>query len=281
MLLITGATGNVGRPLVSELAAAGASVRALTRHPETADLPEGVDVVAGDLAHPDSVSDALDGVTAIFLNPAAVGHSLPRLLELAAERGVRRVVLLSSDAIGDGENHDDPLAAWHLGLERAVEASGLAWTILRCEEFAVNVIQQWAGQIRYAGAVHEAYADAANAVIDERDVAAVAAQALLHDGHAGRRYSLTGPQSISRTGMVSVISTVLGRRVRFQPVPREAALQAMVGNGLPQPIAESVLTIRERSVDGQAHISTAVAELTGKPARSFEQWVADHAEAFN
>jgi uncharacterized protein YbjT (DUF2867 family) len=281
VLLITGATGNVGRPLVSELLAAGASVRAITRDPEAANLPDGVEVVAGDLTDPDSVTDALNGVSAMFVNPAAVGHSAARLLELAAQRGVGRVVLLSSSAIRDGDNHDDPLAAWHKGIEAAVQASGLAWTILRCEEFAVNVIRQWAPQIRYAGAVREAYGAATNAVVDERDVAAVAAKTLLQADHAGRVYQLTGPQSMSRTGMVAVIAAALGRDVRFEQVPPQAALEAMVSNGLPQPIAEGVLNVRARTVGHEAFVSSAVDELTERPARSFAQWAADHAEAFS
>jgi uncharacterized protein YbjT (DUF2867 family) len=285
VLLITGATGNVGRPLVSELLAAGASVRALTRNPEAVNLPDGVDVVAGDLADPDCVSDALNGVTAMFVNPAAVGRSAARLLELADQRGVGRLVLLSSGAIRDGDdqdgNHSDPLAAWHKGIEAAVTASGLEWTVLRSEEFAVNVIQQWAAQVRYSGAVREAYGGATNAVIDERDVAAVAAKTLLRDDDVGRIYRLTGPQSMSRTGMVAVIAAVLGRDVRFEEVPPEAALEAMVSNGLAQPIAESVLKMRAGMVGHEAFVSSAVDELTGKPARSFDKWVSDHAEAFS
>jgi uncharacterized protein YbjT (DUF2867 family) len=256
-------------------------VRAITRKPEAANLPDGVDVVAGDLADPDCVSDALNGVTAMFVNPAAVGRSTARLLELADQRRVGRVVVLSSGAIRDGDDQDDPLAAWHKGIEAAVHASGLAWTFLRSEEFAVNVIQQWAAQIRYSGAVREAYGEATNAVIDERDVAAVAAKTLLRDDDVGRIYQLTGPQSMSRTDMVAVIATVLGRDVRFEQVPPEAALEAMVSNGMPQPIAESVLRMRARLVGHEAFVSSTVDELTGKPARSFAQWVSDHAEAFS
>ncbi len=281
MLLITGATGNVGRPLVAGLVTAGAKVRALTRNPVTADLPEGVDVFGGDLADPESVAEAFDGVTGLFLNPAAVGRAVPSLLALAAKADVKRITVLSSAAIRDGEaQQTDPLAYWHKQIEDGVSDSGLGWTFLRPDEFAVNTLQQWAPQIRFTGTVREAYGAATTAVIDERDVAAVAATVMLDDSSTGQCHYLTGPRSLTRRAMVSIVADKIGLPVAFEEVPPEAALEAMVGFGLDRPIAESVLALRQQSVGRDAVVSPGVGELTGRPATPFEDWTADHSAAF-
>jgi uncharacterized protein YbjT (DUF2867 family) len=281
VLLITGATGNVGRPLVAKLVESGAKVRAITRNPAGADLPAEVEVIATDLSSTADFGDIFAGVTAVFLNPAAVGESVGQFLAAARDNGVRRIVALSSGAIRDDvDQQDDPLASWHRGIEQAVTHSGMDWTFLRPFEFAMNVVQQWAQQIRYTGAVHEAYGQANSAVIHERDIADVAAEALLSEEHLGRTHVLTGPQSLTREQMVAVVAEAIGRPVQFEQIPREAALQAMTQNGLPESIAQSVLNLQERSVGHPALVSPAVEEVTGHPARSFAEWAADHAQAF-
>jgi uncharacterized protein YbjT (DUF2867 family) len=284
VLLITGATGNVGRPLIAKLVESGAKVRAISRNPAGAELPADVEVIAADLASAsaEDLRDAFAGVTAVFLNPSAVRESLGEFLAAARDSGVRRVVALSSGAIRDDvDQQDDPLASWHRGIEQAVTHSGMEWTFLRPFEFAVNVIQQWSQQIRYTGMVREAYGQATSSVIHERDVADVAAAALLSEEHVGRTYVLTGPQSLTREQMVAAVAEAIGRPVQFQQIPREAALQAMTQNGLPEPIAESVLTLQEHSVGRAAAVSPAVEEITGHPARSFAEWASDHAEALS
>jgi uncharacterized protein YbjT (DUF2867 family) len=281
VLLITGATGNVGRPLVAKLVESGAKVRAISRNPAEADLPADVEVIAVDLASDADLRDAFAGVTAVFLNPSAVRESLGQFLAAARDSGVRRVVALSSGAIRDDvDQQDDPLASWHRGIEQAVIHSGMEFTFLRPFEFAMNVVQQWSQQIRYTGMVREAYGEATSSVIHEGDIADVAAAALLSDEHVGRTYPLTGPQSQTREEMVAVLAEAIGRPVLFQQIPREAALQAMTQNGLPEPIAESVLNLREGSVGHPAPVTPTVEEITGHPARSFAEWASDHAQAF-
>jgi uncharacterized protein YbjT (DUF2867 family) len=282
VLLITGATGNVGRPLVAKLVESGAKVRAITRNPAGADLPAEVEVVAADLSSATDLGDIFAGVTAVFLNPSAIGESVGQFLAAARDNGVRRIVALSSAAIRDDvDQQDDPLASWHRGIEQAVTHSGMEWTFLRPFEFAMNVVQQWAPQIRYTGAVREAYGQASSAAIHESDIADVAAEALQSEEHVGRTYVLTGPQSLTREQMVAAVAEAIGRPVRFEQIPREAALQAMTQNGLPEPIAQSVLTLQERSVGHPAPVTPAVEEVTGHPARSFAEWAADHAQAFS
>jgi uncharacterized protein YbjT (DUF2867 family) len=276
VLLITGATGNVGRPLIAKLVESGAKVRAISRNPAGAELPADVEVIAADA----DLRDAFAGVTAVFLNPSAVRESLGQFLAAARDHGVRRVVALSSGAIRDDvDQQDDPLASWHRGIEQAVTHSGMEWTFLRPFEFAMNVIQQWSQQIRYTGMVREAYGQATSSVIHERDIADVAAAALLSEEHVGRTYVLTGPESLTREQMVAAVAEAIGRPVQFQQIPREAALQAMTQNGLPEPIAESVLNLQEHSVGHAAPVSPAVEEISGHPARNFAEWARDHAEA--
>jgi uncharacterized protein YbjT (DUF2867 family) len=278
VLLITGATGNVGRPLVAKLVESGAKVRAISRNPAEAGLPADVEVIGADLTPDADLSNVFAGVTAVFLNPSAVRDSLEQFLAAARDSGVRRVVALSSGSVNDdADQQDDPLAAWHRGIEQAVQHSGMEWTFLRPVEFATNMIQQWSPQIRYTGMVREAYGQATTSVIHERDIADVAAAALLSEEHVGRTYLLTGPESLTREQMVAAVAEAIGRPIPFQEIPRDAALQAMTQNGLAEPIAESVLKLQEHSVGQVAPVSPAVEEITGHPARSFAEWARDHA----
>ncbi len=281
MLLITGATGNVGRALVEELIGRDTKVRAVTRNPNKANLPEDAEVVAGDVTSPQTLADALTGVTTVFLNPATVGDSAAAFLAFAREHGVTRVVMLSSAAVRDElPQQTDPLAAWHKRIEDEVTSSGLDWTILRSFEFATNVVQQWADQIRYTGGVSEAYGKATTAPIHERDIAAVAAEVLISVEHVGHIYSLSGPESLTRIQMVKILADTIGRPIRFEEVSKEQALQDMTTHGLPSFIAESVLAMRAASVGHDAIVTPAVQELTGHPARTFGSWAADHATDF-
>ena len=281
MLLITGATGTIGRALVAEMASRDVKVRALTRNPGMVTMPVCVEVAAGDFTDIRTLADALTGVTSVFLNPAAVGEAAPEFLALARQHGVAKVVMLSSAAVRDDlPEQVDPLAGWHKRIEDAVTSSGAAWTILRCFEFASNVIQQWSGQIRYAGVVREPYGLATSSPIHERDVAAVAAEILLSDDHRGRTYPLTGPQSLTRLRMVEDIAQAIGRSVAFEEISPEQALRAMTENGLPFSIAESVLAMRAASVGHDAPVTPDAARLARRPMSTFAQWAIDHVRDF-
>lgn len=283
MILVTGATGNVGRPLVDALLAAGQAVRAVTRDPAKAALPAGAEVVQADPSDPDTLAAALSGVTAVFLNPIALGEGTHRLLELAREAGVTRVVLLSSGAVQDEvSDHHNALADWHKAIEDAVTASGLSWTIVRPFEFAANCVGAWAQQIKYTGVVRGAYAKSTTSVIHERDVAEVAAKALTSGEHAGAVYLLTGPQSLTRAEMVTAIGQALGRDLPFEEIPREAAKQFILeGTGFPEDVVDTMLTLQEHSVGHDAFLSPQVEEILGRPALPFAQWAADHVADFS
>jgi uncharacterized protein YbjT (DUF2867 family) len=278
MILVTGATGTVGRPLVELLVSEGVAVRAITRDPRAADLPDGVDVVEGDPSRPDTVAASLAGVTALLLNPAAVGDAAGELLALAAEQGVRRAVLLSALVVEFDSGN--AISAHHKELEDTLTGSGLDWVILRPGMFAANALSHWASQIHHGDTVHGPYARSTDAPIHELDLAEVAARALLTDELVGQRLPLTGPQSFTRAEMVTIIGDVLGRPLRYQEIPPETARQAMVAHGVPEPLADAVLSMQKNSVGQPAVTTGEVEKILGHPARTFAQWAAAHAAAF-
>ncbi|WFB07812.1 NAD(P)H-binding protein [Streptomyces sp. LX-29] len=273
MIVVTGATGNVGRYVVDELVEAGAKVCALTRDPEAARMPAGVRVARlGDLP--------LDGVTAVFLNPAVLWGSGPEeFLRQAAWHGVRRIVTLSSAAVAEAGS-GNPIGDHHRALEVAIEATGVEWTHLRPGAFASNA-GQWAGQIRAGDVVRGPYAEAQLAPIHEADIAAVAARALLTDDLVGRAPVLSGPQSITQAEQVRIIGEAIGRPLRYEELSREAAREAMTGGHVSAEIADSLLTMFAASVGRPAEISPETERITGRPGRTFAQWAADHAADFS
>ncbi|MEV6907239.1 NAD(P)H-binding protein [Amycolatopsis sp. NPDC051071] len=166
MIMLTGATGTVGRTAADLPREVGEEVVAITRDPERAGLPPGVQVVKGDPSHPATPKEAMSEVKGILLSPRATGRGIPKLLSLAAEHGVERVVLLSAATVAQPAGNPK-FAAECKAAEEAVAASGLQWTVLRCADFNANSLA-WAPQIRSTGVVRGAYADAATSPIHER-----------------------------------------------------------------------------------------------------------------
>jgi uncharacterized protein YbjT (DUF2867 family) len=285
MLLVTGATGTIGRPLIDALVNDGVKVRAVTRDPQATDLSADVEVVEGDPARPDTIAPYLDGVTAVFLHPRAAGDAAGELLALARERGVKRVVALSATNVDD--NLDEQPSRYrgdrNKEAEDAAAASGLAWVSLRASFFARNTLDAWGAQIRAGDVVRGPYVSFAEAPIHERDLAAVAARALRTDAlvaRRGRRLELTGPQSLTHAEMVATIGDVIGRRLRYQETPPEVAKQGMVAHGFPEPFVQALLARYANEVGRPAPVSGEVEKALGRPACTYAQWVADHAAAF-
>jgi uncharacterized protein YbjT (DUF2867 family) len=241
--------------------------------------------VEGDLSRPDTIAPFLEGVTALFLHPRAVGLAAGELLTLARQQGVQRVVALSAT------NVDDPLDQQpsryngdrNKEVEDAAVASGLEWVSLRASSFAMNTLQAWGAQIRAGDVVRYPYASFAEALIHERDLAEVIAHALHSDALAarrGRRRELSGPQSLSHEQMVAIIGEVLGRPLRYQELPPEAAKQGMIAQGLPGPFVQALMARYAREVGQVAPVTGEVERILGRPARTYAEWVADHADAF-
>jgi uncharacterized protein YbjT (DUF2867 family) len=279
-ILVTGATGRVGRLVVDELLHAGVPVRALTRRPSAAALPPAVEVVAGDLTAPESLDAALHGVGAAFLVWTAPPTTTAAVVERLAAH-TRRVVFLSSPHQTPHPffQQPNPMAVLHAEIERRLAAAGLAATMIRPGMFASNVKPWWADSIRTRRAVRWPYAAAETAPIDERDIAAVAARALYADGHAGKDYVLTGPASLSHAEQVSIISAAIGHEIAFEELSPEEFRRETEGLWPPS-VVNMLLTAWAATIGRPAFVTSTVADVLGTPARSFRQWVADHAEIF-
>ncbi|GAB3402042.1 Rossmann-fold NAD(P)-binding domain-containing protein [Flindersiella endophytica] len=269
-ILVTGATGNVGRHLVALLADEGADVRAVSRNPSTAKLPSGVEVVAGDTLDPKSLEPALatDVDTVFLLWPAMTGDGVEPVVDAIA-RHAKRVVYLS--ALG--------ASGFYAGIERLLEQTGLDYTFLRAGGFATNTLG-WAAAIRANEVVRLPYAQAARSLVHEYDLAAVAARTLTEGGHSGAAYDLTGPEVLTQADQLRVIGEVTGKRVLWQEIPRDVARREMIEEGWPEAFADSGLDHWKHIVAHPEPVTTDVEQVTGVPARTFRQWVEDHADAF-
>jgi uncharacterized protein YbjT (DUF2867 family) len=274
-IVVTGATGNVGRPLVSLLADAGARVQAVTRAPETADFPTGVQAVS-------SALDALPGAAAVFLNSRALGDDLADVVAAARHSGVAKLVALS--AINADDDFSRQPSRVRGDRNREVEHlcidSGLAWVSLRPAVFATNFAGMWSAQIQAGDIVGGPYADASSAPIVEADIAEVAARALLTDEFVGQRIPLTGPQALTNAELLGVIGTVLGRPLRYVEAPPELVRQRFIGIGLGAEFADAYMSMLAASVGNPALVTHDVEKITGHPATSFAQWVSGHRQLF-
>jgi uncharacterized protein YbjT (DUF2867 family) len=274
-ILVTGATGNVGRPLVTQLVDAGVEVRAVTRHPESAGLPAGVEVLA-------SAREALAGASAAFLNSRALGTDLAMVVDLARRVGVQRLVALS--AINADDDFGRQPSRFRGDRNREVEQlavdSGLEWVSLRPTVFASNFVGMWAPQIRTGDVVSGPFATASIAPIAESDIAAVAAHALLTDELAGQKIPLTGPQALTNAELVEVIGAALGRRLCYHEVPPAAVRERFIGLGFAAEFADAYLAFLSATVGKPALVTHEVEKILGRPAETFAHWVAGHRTLF-
>jgi uncharacterized protein YbjT (DUF2867 family) len=279
-VLVIGASGRVGRAVIAELRRLGRPVRALVRRPPPTAFAAGVEVVVGDLTEPDSLTPALVGIEAVFLvwatGPATVSAVVERLA-----RSAQRVVFLSSPHQTPHPffRQPNPLAALHASIERELAESGLPSVILRPGMFAANTVAWWGPQIRAGDLVRWPYGAVETAPIDERDIAAVAARALSEASPAGGDYVLTGPAALSHARQVDLIGEVLGRRLAFHELSPDEFRRETAASWPPS-VVEMLLAAWGAAVGHPAYVTTAVADLTGAPARSFRDWVAAHADSF-
>lgn len=268
-ILVTGATGTVGRQIVAQLVERGAPVRALTRNPAAARFPASVEVACGDLAAPQTLAPALEGVTALHLitfggddyAPLPTG---PDIVALAAKAGVRRVSVLSS---------------WdETSVEEALRAGDLGWTQLLCVEFMANAYD-WAASIREEGVVR-VFGNHPGAVVHEADIAAVAVAALVDDGHAGQAYMLTGPEALTPAERVRLLGDAVGSEIRFEELSEEEYRASMRAAGEGDDMIEFAVQLGANPPGASSVVLPTVEQVTGRPGRTFAQWAAENAAAF-
>lgn len=278
MIVVTGATGNVGRPLTQALAEAGEQVTAVSRH--AAAVPDGVRHVAADLADLTSLTPVLDGAKALFLllsgDLHAPGARPTDIIDLAAASGVRRIVLLSSQGVATR-----PLGPTRIAMravEDALRESGPDWAVLRPGGFASNALA-WAESIRTQGTVAAPFGDVGVPVVDPVDIAEVAAACLLDERHTGGVFELTGPEVITPRQQAEAIAAALGSPVRFHELTREEARAAMT-QVVPPELADDTLDIIAAPNPAELGISPDVERVLGRAPSPFSDWVTRSMAAF-
>lgn len=267
-ILVTGATGTVGRQVVEELLRMGRRVRALTRDPAKAALPAEVEVVAGDLGRPDSLAVALDGAEALHLINADGAGPLPaagEILARARAAGVRRLTTFRGLDRG--------------ALEQAAAESGLGWTDLFVPvEFMANALH-WAGSIRADGVVRS-FGPTVCAMVHEADLGAVAARALTGDGPAGRTLVLTGPEALTPAEKVRILAEATGLSIRYEPMSEAEARENWVALGYPPAAVDAIAGWYRDTPESARLVRPTIREVTGRPPRRFADWAAENRQAF-
>ncbi|WP_328653554.1 NAD(P)H-binding protein [Micromonospora sp. NBC_00330] len=289
-ILVTGATGNVGRQVVTQLVRAGQPVRAMTRRPQTSRLPDEAEVVQGDFERPETWRAALDGVQSVYLFPFVYAATDHGFVDEAVKAGVTRFVVHSAAAAGfaPGTGGDGALGRHlaeereaHRGLELLVEASGAEWTHVRPGLLATNALR-WADQIRAGRVVRGPYASAGYPVVHEADVADVAVAALLTDDHVGAAYTVTGPVKVSQAEQVTAIGAAIGVQVRFEELDPTEARRQWLRDGFDEETVDWMIALLADAVDGTGALppTDTYLRVTGRPPRTFARWANDHAADF-
>jgi uncharacterized protein YbjT (DUF2867 family) len=275
MFLVTGAAGNVGAEVMRALTAADQRVRALARSGRPTGLPPGVEAVAGDLNRPESLTEALAGVRGVFLLPGY--EDMKGVLAEVRGAGVERVVLLSGSSAAGGDS-SNAVSAYMIRSEDAVRESGVAFTILRPFGFMSNALR-WRDQLEAGDVVREPFADVAVAVVDPADIGAVAATALLADGHEGRIHVVSGPQALRPADRVGILGAALGRELRLEALSDDEARTQMSAQ-MPVEYVDAFFDFYVEGSLDESQVQPTVREVLGREPRTFEQWVAAHADAF-
>jgi uncharacterized protein YbjT (DUF2867 family) len=280
MILITGASGNVGKEVLRQIAQTGVKVRAAFQSAsKAAAAPSGVEVVTMDYNHAPTVQAALKDVDRVFLvgPPAA---NLPVLERKAADEirksGVRQIVKLS--ALGGRES---TYPRQHAESEDYIKASGVAYTFVRANGFMQNLVNFNAGTINTQNAFYGCQGDGKVSHIDIRDIAAVAVQALTDDGHEGKTYSLTGPEALSNAQIAQILSDDVGREIRYVDLSPAQFKQALLAAGVDEWSADALIDLQRLYREGKAaSVTRDVEQVLGRRPLAFEQFSRDYASAF-
>ena len=283
MILLTGATGNIGTELVELLVAKGASLRVVSRdEKKVAQLDPRIERTIGDLHDPSVVQRALQGIGKLFVIPVLFDpdHEADRLLiNEAKQAGVGHIVLISSGAVHLGAKN--AIGVLHREKEVFIEETGVPWTFLRPGSFMSNALRWWVDSIKSQAKVFNPTGEGKTAPISPYDIAGVAAVALTTTGHEGRAYDLTGPELLSTHDQVRILSKVVGTPIQCTDIPIEVAAERMRSNGLPEALIQSLSDLWTQVRKNEGTFQTKEVErLTRKPAQTFETWCHEHREAF-
>ncbi|GAA3584032.1 NAD(P)H-binding protein [Kribbella ginsengisoli] len=273
-ILVTGATGNAGGAVVRALAAQGIPAKALVRKP--VELPPGVGAVVGDLNQPDTFTDALDGVSGLFL--LAGYDRMKELLANAVQAGVRRAALLSSSSIV-GTRTDNAIAQYHAEAEAAVEQSGLEWTFLRPNAFMSNTLR-WLPQIQAGDVVRLQFPDVPISTIHPDDIADVAVTALTADGHAGAAYRLSGPVALRPAEQLAIVAEAIGRPLQAVELSADETHEEVFGS-MPAKYAEAIESFYRDGIIDETTVTDTVEQVTGHAPRTLQQWARENAALFS
>ncbi|MEU3010955.1 NAD(P)H-binding protein [Nocardia asteroides] len=265
--LVTGATGNTGRQVVRELVGRGEKVKALTRDPDAARIlfgPE-VELVTGTHTAPATLDDAWHGVDRLHVTvTAGLADVGQELIGRAVDAGVRRITVVWGGGVGP--------------VERAVAESGVEWTRLEPQEFMSNALT-WRETILADGVVREPY-DHPSAVVHEADIGAVAAVALLEEGHQGRAYNLTGPAPLTVTERIAILAEAAGTPIEFARITHQQAVDRLLATGVSRADADYVIGWYAEAKPESYTVDPTVEHVLGRPARTFAQWAAEHGHRF-
>jgi (4-alkanoyl-5-oxo-2,5-dihydrofuran-3-yl)methyl phosphate reductase len=279
MILIAGATGNIGKELTPLLFKAGETLRVLVRdEKKVAHLDPSIERAVGDLNDPKTLLPAMNGIERIFLVTYETQQD-SNVIEAAKRAGVRQIVKLSTL---EATAHKIQVGKWHYEREELIRASGLDWTFLRPGMFMSNAIEWWAESIKGQGSVYFPGGEIGRvAPIDPRDIASVAACALTQSGHSGKTYELTGPELFTIGELVQVIAKVLGKPIQYMDIPPIAAKLFMLRTGMDKSLVNALMEmLGSLRRDEGAIVTDSVQQVSGNAPRTFEAWCCEHIEAF-
>jgi uncharacterized protein YbjT (DUF2867 family) len=282
MILVTGASGNVGKTVLQEVAKSGAKHRAMYRSAaEATKAPAGTETVIADFAKPETLGAALRGVESVYL----VCSPIPELVQLESNMidacvaaGVKHVV--QNSALG-AEDYDKSFPGWHRKVEDKLKGTRLTWTILRPNSFHQNVVAFYAPTIRTQGVFYSSMRDAKNSFIDVRDIAVVAARSLSGGEHVGKIYELNGPEAINYAELARKISKVAGHEVKYVDIPMDAQKKAMLEQGMPEWLVAALLDLQQYYLSGKGGETDGLLQkLLGRAPTTMDEFLKENAAEF-
>ena len=280
MVLVTGATGTVGREVVAQLVAGKHRTRVLVRDPAKARFDSEVEVAVGDFGKPETLARAAEGAERVFAlssGPELAEHQ-GSLARAAKQAGAKQIVKLSVLGVASGVRN--AIVQWHEDAERRIRDSGLAWTFIQPASFMSNSLA-WVPMVKSQGKVFAPFGDGKFPPIHPRDIAAVAVKALTTPGHEGKSYPLTGPEALGVADQVRILSEALGKPIQYVPVPDEAARDGMLKTGLPPVLVDALLQMAGMIRAGKlAEVRPTVEQVTGRKALTYREWARENAAAF-